>query len=315
MHLPLYLEWAPLGIVSDNVAASKSRKGSGIVDGSVAADEHRDSAPTSTISALSDASKANSIDVADDMTDYSTLFIKNLSFGTAEEGLSSHIQAIGLGSSLRLVSIPRKPAPSGSGTLSMGFGFAEFRNSASASEALQRLSGSLLDGHALQVKPSDKRLSVTTASVSAALRAQSESGASDASAGKGSSKIIVRNVAFQATVEELRSLFAAYGTLKRVRIPKKMGGAHRGFAFVEYSSAQEAAAAMTALEKTHFYGRHLILEWAKADEEVGNLSELRKRSQIQENILSKAHGNNAAKRQRSGGATDELDVEMGDEMY
>ena len=43
---------------------------------------------------------------------------------------------------------------------------------------------------------------------------------------------------FQAAKGELKALFSAFGAVKRVRIPKKMGGVHRGFAFVDFSTAQ-----------------------------------------------------------------------------
>ena len=40
---------------------------------------------------------------------------------------------------------------------------------------------------------------------------------------------------------------------------------NRGFAFAEFSSAEEAKNAFTALENTHLYGRKLAIEWAKMD--------------------------------------------------
>lgn len=40
-----------------------------------------------------------------------------------------------------------------------------------------------------------------------------------------------------------------------------------GFAFVDYSSSKEAELAMESLKSAHLYGRHLVIEWAKAEEE------------------------------------------------
>ena len=45
-------------------------------------------------------------------------------------------------------------------------------------------------------------------------------------------KLLVKNLAFQATKNELKELFGEYGSLKKIRVPKKMDGQHRGFAFV-----------------------------------------------------------------------------------
>jgi RNA recognition motif-containing protein len=47
-------------------------------------------------------------------------------------------------------------------------------------------------------------------------------------------------------------------------MPKKFDGSHRGFGFVELVTRQEAANAYKALANTHLYGRHLVLQWAKA---------------------------------------------------
>ena len=48
-----------------------------------------------------------------------------------------------------------------------------------------------------------------------------------------------------------------------------MGGNHRGFAFVDFTTHAEAAAAVNALANTHLYGRHLVIEWAKEDDTSG----------------------------------------------
>lgn len=77
-------------------------------------------------------------------------------------------------------------------------------------------------------------------------------------------KILVKNVPFEATVQELKKLFAAYGELNFVRIPKKVDGQHRGFGFVDFLLKEDALRAFRALcHSTHLYGRKLVLEWAK----------------------------------------------------
>lgn len=56
--------------------------------------------------------------------------------------------------------------------------------------------------------------------------------------------------------------------LKSVRLPRKFDGGHRGFAFVEYLTRKEAKLAFEALGSSHFYGRHLVVEWAQDAEGV-----------------------------------------------
>ena len=86
-------------------------------------------------------------------------------------------------------------------------------------------------------------------------------------------KIMVRNVPFEATRTELLQLFGSFGQLKKVRLPKKFDGTHRGFAFCEFVTSKEAQNAMTTLSRTHLYGRHLVLEWATQGEDDGNTAD------------------------------------------
>jgi len=60
-------------------------------------------------------------------------------------------------------------------------------------------------------------------------------------------------------------LFGNYGKLRSVRIPKKIGGSSRGFAFAEFVSAREAANALDALRDTHLLGRKLFVDFAEAE--------------------------------------------------
>ncbi|KOM48509.1 hypothetical protein LR48_Vigan07g221300 [Vigna angularis] len=94
---------------------------------------------------------------------------------------------------------------------------------------------------------------------------------------KSSTKLLVRNVAFEATEKDLRRLFSPFGQIKSLRLPMKFGS-HRGFAFVKYVNQQEAQNALKALSSTHLYGRHLVIERAKEGE---SLEELRARTASQ----------------------------------
>lgn len=51
--------------------------------------------------------------------------------------------------------------------------------------------------------------------------------------------------------------------MKSIRLPKKIDGSHRGFAFVEYDSVEDAVLAKEALANTHLYGRKLIVDYEK----------------------------------------------------
>ena len=84
-----------------------------------------------------------------------------------------------------------------------------------------------------------------------------------ASSSKRQTKLIVRNLAFAASVGDVRDLFRTFGPLKNVRVPKRYDGRARGFAFVDYERASDASSARRALGAAHLYGRHLVIDWAE----------------------------------------------------
>ena len=58
-----------------------------------------------------------------------------------------------------------------------------------------------------------------------------------------------------------------------MRLPTKIDGSHRGFAFIEFMSHEEAQKAFKELQNTHFYGRKIIIEWAKQDNTIEEIRE------------------------------------------
>lgn len=80
-------------------------------------------------------------------------------------------------------------------------------------------------------------------------------------------KIYVGNLSFQATEDDVRGLFEAYGTVESVAmINDRDSGSFRGFCFVEMEAA-EAQAAITALDGTDVEGRALKVNEARPREE------------------------------------------------
>lgn len=157
------------------------------------------------------------------------------------------------GGAVRSAKVARKKGLKGE-PLSMGFGFVECDTDAVAKAVMKALQGSALDGHHLVVQLSSRKGPSKAA------------GASETPAAP-SSKLVVRNVAFEATRKDVFGLFSPFGHVKSCRLPRKFDGTPRGFAFVEFGSKQEAATAVEALTGTHLYGRRLVIEWAAEDEE------------------------------------------------
>src|SRR5258708_34562178 len=77
-------------------------------------------------------------------------------------------------------------------------------------------------------------------------------------------KLYVGNLSFRTTSEELRDAFAAVGTVESASvIEDRDTGRSRGFAFVEMSTAEEAAAAIEQFNGKEFGGRNLTVNEAK----------------------------------------------------
>mmetsp|Transcript_247 Transcript_247/g.254 ORF Transcript_247/g.254 Transcript_247/m.254 type:complete len:341 (-) Transcript_247:27-1049(-) len=188
-----------------------------------------------------------------------TLFVKNLSFETTRQKLEDHMKQCGTIKSIRIVTNKGLPC---------GYGFVEYSTEKSASKALRNLNNSLLDGHALKLSEAKTTIQIPQKRP----RVEEEVKESD-----NRIKLLVKNLAFEATKEELKNLFQNFGEVKNVRIPSKAQGTHRGFAFVEFLTHDDAENAMTSLQNTHLYGRRLVLEWAQTEE---TMSSIRKKQQV-----------------------------------
>ncbi|HEY9900950.1 MAG TPA: RNA-binding protein [Candidatus Sericytochromatia bacterium] len=80
--------------------------------------------------------------------------------------------------------------------------------------------------------------------------------------------IYVGNLSYQATEDDLSSVFAEYGTVKRVVLPTdRETGRMRGFAFVEMTEDAQEDAAISELDGAEWMGRQLRVNKARPREE------------------------------------------------
>jgi multiple RNA-binding domain-containing protein 1 len=229
--------------------------------GSGAATTHHDLKVVSQKFSTSDAFRAEELE---GQLETSTLFIRNLNFSTTSARLTEVFKPLDgfLSARVKMKPNPKKPGE----FLSMGFGFVEFRTSGQAQAALTCMNGYKLDQHELVVKASHKGMD-------AAEQRRLEDTSKKISARR--TKIIIKNLPFQASKKDIRSLFGAYGQLRSVRMPKKFDRSARGFAFADFISAREAETAMGALRNSHLLGRRLVLEFA-AEEAIDPEEEIQK---------------------------------------
>ena len=181
----------------------------------------------------------------------STLFVRNLNFSTTTSRLREVFQPLNGFMSARVKTKPDAKKPGQ--LLSMGFGFLEFRSEDDARTAVAAMDGYKLDGHELLIRASHK-------AIDAAEERRKEGHAKKLAGRK--TKIIIKNLPFEASKKDVRSLFGSYGQLRSVRVPQKIDSSARGFAFADFVTAKEAENAMDALRDTHLLGRRLVLEFA-----------------------------------------------------
>ncbi|KAL7901974.1 hypothetical protein HDV63DRAFT_395140 [Trichoderma sp. SZMC 28014] len=193
-------------------------------------------------------------DKVEEPAETASLFVRNLNFATTTNRLAEVFEPLDGFVSARVKTKidAKKPGQ----TLSMGFGFVEFRSKSQAQAALKTMDGYVLDGHTLGVKASHR-------GHDAAEERRREDVAKKAAAQR--TKIVIKNLPFQATKKDIRTLFGTYGQLRSVRVPKKADYTARGFAFADFVTPREAENALNALKDTHLLGRRLVLDFAAAE--------------------------------------------------
>jgi multiple RNA-binding domain-containing protein 1 len=184
-HLPLYLEWAPTAIFSTPPSVSYER----VKEETESELEEVEDKPTTA---------AVAEDENEESAETSTIFVKNLSFDTGEVALREVFKKY----SPRSLTIAKKKdlkakGKEGGGVVrSLGYGFVEFKSKREAVEAMKSLQGTMLDGHAIELKFSQRPTNPTDSKRKSTNNKKPPS-----------NKLLIKNVPFQATPRELRDLF------------------------------------------------------------------------------------------------------------
>jgi multiple RNA-binding domain-containing protein 1 len=240
--LPLYLEFAPEGIIRNkNLSNIKNSE-----------------------------EKINQIDLKKGQG--KIIFITNLNFSTKESRLKKFFEEKGFPTeNVKIVTHQKEDSDK---ILSAGYGFVELQNEDAVAKALRTLQGTLLDAHSIKLSLAKTEKQKSNEFLKNKRKAETELNDYEFQGEEVcNTKILVKNLAFEANKNELRNLFKAFGEVKTVRLPSKLDGSHRGFAFIDFVSAEEAQNAFKSLGNTHFYGRKLVLEWAQKEKTLEELRE------------------------------------------
>ncbi|XP_066118323.1 RNA-binding protein 28 [Saccopteryx bilineata] len=77
-------------------------------------------------------------------------------------------------------------------------------------------------------------------------------------------RLIIRNLSFKCSEDDLKTVFAQYGAVLEVNIPRKPDGKMRGFAFVQFKNLLEAGKALKSMNMKEIKGRTVAVDWAVA---------------------------------------------------
>ncbi|KAM7121393.1 RNA-binding protein 28 isoform 1-T1 [Molossus nigricans] len=83
-------------------------------------------------------------------------------------------------------------------------------------------------------------------------------------------RLIIRNLSFKCSEDDLKTIFAQYGAVLEVNIPRKPDGKMRGFAFVQFKNLLEAGKALKNMNMKEIKGRTVAVDWAVAKDKYKN---------------------------------------------
>ena len=248
-QVPLYLEWAPLGVLKDLP----------------------DPAPDAA-TPLTDLTHSTNADPQTGNTSPNcTAYLTNLPFHISRDDFERFLMDCAPRLTHQPQLLKRMTLQS-----TEGRAFVSLADEASLTYVLHKVQGRSLEGRVVDAQPARTTQGTPTDhNPGHAAASEQQEGSLSAPKGCNPLKIVIKNLPFEATESELRQLCGTFAELRAVRVPKRVhrfapatggqGGArqsHRGFAFVEFLTAQDAAHAMQTLSSTHFYGRHLVLQYA-----------------------------------------------------
>ncbi|CAA3019395.1 polyadenylate-binding 2-like [Olea europaea subsp. europaea] len=150
------------------------------------------------------------------------IFIKNLDKSIDNKALHDTFSSFG-----NILSCKIATDPNGQ---SKGYGFVQFENAESAQNAIDKLNGMLIN---------DKQVYVGHF-----LRKQERESVSDRTK---FNNVYVKNLAESTTDDDLKKIFAEYGTITSAVIMRDADGKSKCFGFVNFENADDAAKAVEAL--------------------------------------------------------------------
>ncbi|KAI1235916.1 hypothetical protein IHE44_0002007 [Lamprotornis superbus] len=169
--------------------------------------------------------------------DARTLFLKNLPYRITEDEIREVFE-----NALEVRIVMNKDGNS------KGMAYVEFKTEAEANKALEEKQGTEIEGRAVVIDFTGEK--------------------SQQEHHKGESKtLIVNNLSYAATEETLQEVFKKASS---IRVPQNNQGRPKGYAFVDFATAEDAREALNSCNNTEIEGRTIRLEFSSPSWQKGN---------------------------------------------
>jgi len=171
---------------------------------------------------------------------------------------------------------------------SKGYGFVQYETKDAAETAIEKVNGNIIE---------EKRVSVAHF---LPLNERQTHGQPKYT------NVFVKNLESHVTKEKLEEAFAKYGKITSAVVMLKEDGTSRGFGFVNFETADQARAAVDALNKTKVFGENEIYV-GKAEKAMQRQQELRKQWALRkQEMQSKYSGTNLYVKNLDDTVTDDV---------
>ncbi|XP_062354823.1 nucleolin [Cinclus cinclus] len=169
--------------------------------------------------------------------DARTLFLKNLPYRLTEDEIREVFE-----NALEVRIVMNKDGNS------KGMAYVEFKTEAEANKALEEKQGTEIEGRAVVIDFTGEK--------------------SQQEHHKGEPKtLIVNNLSYAATEETLQEVFKKASSIK---VPQNNQGRPKGYAFVDFATAEDAKEALNSYNNTEIEGRTIRLEFSTPSWQKGN---------------------------------------------
>ncbi|NXY78668.1 NUCL protein, partial [Glareola pratincola] len=173
--------------------------------------------------------------------DARTLFVKNLPYRLTEDEMRDVFK-----NALEIRIVLNKEGNS------KGMAYIEFKTEAEANKALEEKQGAEIDGRAMVIDFTGEK---------------SQQDHQKGGGERESKTLIVNNLSYAASEETLQELFKKASSIK---VPQTNQGRPKGYAFVEFPTAEDAREALNSCNNTEIEGRAIRLEFSSPAWQKGN---------------------------------------------